>query len=293
MHFARADTYINVYLPRPDGEEPRRYASPPSPVFNSQSTYKFSDQIVRDRPLFLGRKQMSLYEIYYKDNKDGAPEMVADAPDEKNQTENDTETDEKNKESETEKSTTFVGLPSVKKVSISLDYRVRKSARSINARRFNEPLNAYITNRKKVQTIHNFDPSETIERQLTTLEMLSKKREPIFSDSNTKIRTLHRIIKKTQSAPADLIRTPRALGLPPIVIGNGGLAAVNASPPTGKVTYKLAGKAMPVRPSSKPHSIWRQTTDLLPERKTPRLMTADKYISGQTSRIRVGVGIHN
>lgn len=288
MNFARSDTYINVYLPRVDGEDPRDFARPNSPLFESDHVYKFSDEIVKDRKLFLGRKQLSLYEIYYKDNPNGANDIkdkrhVNESVEiEEIEDENDSQQDGRDRCGDT-----HIELPSIKRVSLSLESQILRAKRDSNLKRFNEPLNSYVTNRKRVQNINKFEPTDGTERQTTAFEFLNApRREGTYAEFLTRTKTMQRLLSKAVSAPTD---TRSLRSLPPILLGH-----TNRRPQTTLLHVTQASakepavpRRLPVRPDSKHHKVWRQTNNLVMEKFTPKLITRVRHPTHQ-SRLHVG-----
>lgn len=258
MNLARADTYINVYLPRVDGEDPRKWARPSSPVFHEEEVYKFSDEIVKDRKLFLDKKQMSLYEIYYKDDQDPENHSSGEVTSAEEAGQDATESD--NATERAQRIQRFSKLPRVAKVSISLDQKLRRNHGG-HLHRFNE--HTFI---KSHLTGNHYNPSQSLERQVTSYNFKSANRRKFTPDiKSAKARTEHisRLFKKVQSAPSDPSKF-RTLGLPPIGRSNTALTTLvpDVTPDVNRLT-SATSKTQPLRPSSKPHSIWRQTTNFL------------------------------
>lgn len=263
MNFGRSDTYINVYLPREDGDDPRRYARPSSPVFCSDEIYKFSDEIVKDRKLFLGKKQMSLYEIYYKDSgKEGEDNSMEISSDNEEESEP-FETGKRNMQFYKEKNTDHFEFPRVSKLSISLDNRLRQAQRT-NMSRFNEPVQSF--GKQKLTGNLGYDPNQSLERQVTSYDyMRIANRRNVTSESiknKQKAETISKIFKKAHSATGDY-RHVRSLGLPPISRSNTALTSLFPEINTGYSRAPTASRVRALRPSSKPHKIWQQTNNVL------------------------------
>jgi hypothetical protein len=264
MHFGRSDTYINVYLPREDGDDPRRYARPSSPVHCSGEIYKFSDEIVKDRKLFLGKKQMSLYEIYYKDNKECDDNSIDLSDTSDYEEENDGfDIRKRNVNYSKDKNTDHFEFPRVSKLSISLDNRLRRAQRS-NMSRFNEPMQSY--GKQKQSANNGYDPNQSLERQVTSYDyMRIANRRNVTSESirnRQKTQTISKIFKKAHSATSDY-RHVRSLGLPPISRSNTALTSLLPEINPGRSRAPTASRVRPLRPSSKPHRIWQQTNNVL------------------------------
>lgn len=260
MSFGRSDTYINVYLPREDGVDPRKYAQPSSPVFNSEEVYKFSDEIVKDRKLFLGKKQMSLYEIYYKDGKESGDNSIENDEN----SENIDETDDHDTVHEHRYRKSKIELPRVSKLSISLDNRIRRPKQT-SLTRFNEPVYSYGTHKGYGNAKYN--PNQSLERQVTSynyMQLANRRRvtNDTIRNSRDKMQNISRLFKKAQSAPSE-VRQVRSLGLPPVSRSNTSLTTlfpeITPNPSRAPTT---ASKIRPIRPSSKPHRVWQQTTNV-------------------------------
>lgn len=312
MNFSRSDTYINVYLPREDGGDPRKLVPLNSPMFDKEKIYKFSEQVVKDRKLFLGKKQVSLYELYYKDKKvPSTDEVKASASEEEKIVTSEDEEEIDHGDNSENKEITDTKAP-VKRVSLSLDSKVRKLRQ---LKRFNEPLNPYVTNKKKAMLIKKLDSEESETTDVTRLDRFKGEPQPIFHDSRERQRTfyfnsrerqrtfldnqerqqtihyyrgreetfyntrqkpfldntfkLQAFPKPKKSMSAIETRTFRSLGLPPI--NRTQSAAFNSNKQLTAVS-----KPMPLRPSSKPQKIWRQSTEALLDRRTPKLSNASR-----------------
>ncbi|KAH3872183.1 hypothetical protein DPMN_035398 [Dreissena polymorpha] len=255
MDWTRSDTYINVYLPREDGGDPRRYAQSNSPLFDAECVYKFSDEIVKDRKLFLGKKHMSLYEIYYKDGRDvngkpGTPEMPGDGDTNDEKQEPEGQFVRRVQEKSARHSERTIQLPRVNKISISLEKKLRRLQNN-HASRFNEPVSPW-TSTGRVRGSNE----GTLDRQLTQTEVARVKTNKQLARGLTHTQNISRLFK---SAPASETRQVRILGLPPI---NRASAGGHGSPDMITARLSLAATG-PIRPSSKPNKIWRQSTDLM------------------------------
>lgn len=271
MNYARSDTYINVYLPREDGDDPRTFIQENSPVFSSEEIYKFSDEIVKDRKLFLGKKQTSLYEIYYKDSRDcfDSVENADIAPYKKETKVNRNHEHENKHKHRKNRGPDPFKFPRVSKLSISLDNKLRR-AEGTQVTRFNEPASMYGTHRG----INKYDPNQSIDRQVTAhayMHMTNRRR--ITSDSiktaRVKTHTVSRLFNNAQSAPSEF-RQVRSLGLPPISRSNTTMTDFVPGFTTDASRAPSAGKKVRLlRPTSKPHTIWQQTTNVYMQRYEP------------------------
>ena len=291
--------FINVYLPRMDGTlADMRNVSPPSPVFTLENIYKFSDQVMHDRQLFLNRKAYltrylprrdnSSNEIQKKEKTKSAPVLISDREE---------------RESE---------LPAINVVKLSLDAS-RGPVHSPRDRRFNERLSAYVTRKKKIQSTdddqhkENTKDSDTSENVTSDTKKLNERankllgkpplntdavlRKPrmrkglmffnrnstnldknFFSRSATYLdKTLLPRLNspvKVQSQPTTLtLNTERTMWFPDSII-------------SGAHLKFSAGGRLPTRPSSKPNKIWRQSTDNMSTTSSARgTKTIEKIMS--------------
>lgn len=297
MNYARSDTYINVYLPREDGDDPRTFVEESSPVFSTEEIYKFSDEIVKDRKLFLGKKQTSLYEIYYKDSRD-SDDFVGNAEiaqyNEEVNVNRDHEHENKHKHGRNRVPDPFK-FPRVSKLSISLDNKLRH-AQGSDIARFNEPASMHGRNRG--YGTHKYDPNQSIDRQVTAhayMHMTNRRR--ITSDSiktaRVKTQNVSGLFKKAQSAPSEF-RQVRSLGLPPISRSNTTMTALIPGFTRDAACVPCAAKRVPLmRPASKPHKIWQQTTNVYMQRYEPSTTITPriKQIPLTTSRSRLNATV--
>lgn len=289
MNLARADTYINVYLPREDGSDPRRYAQSNSPVFSGSGVYKFSDQIVKDRKLFIDKKNMSLYDAYYKDCKENRNRACADGnhgnDEDRTLAENDDEViDERDYNRRldsyhgTQRSNEILHFPSVNNVRLSPD-RLLRRARCTPISRFNEPPTA--PGSSKYHRTHTNE-----DNQVTSFE-ISRKGGRLVTKGAARTRALAKLFKKAQSAPTTDLRQVRILGLPPITRTNTSVS----SDISETINAQLAqGRTLPLRPSSKPNKIWRQTSNVYMSEfsSTSDLTPTVKRLHTGSSRLTVG-----
>ena len=323
MKLSRSDTYINVYIPREDGGDPRRLLPLNYPVFDRAKIYKFSEEVKKDRKLFLGKKQLSLYEMYYKSNR-GLRDDTQDNENKENETTKE-ETENSSSEEEDEVEHHYhhgdnlnMSAP-VKKVSLSLDSKLRKSK---TPRRFNETLNKYVTNKTKNMT-SRLDAAQNIERQVSSVDLLKldrqstvydnqsrqntfydnierqrtlvdiRERQPTFHDSRDRQQLYSETRQKTfYDSPYRLSAFPasnksfssteasvgRSMGLPPINLGYHTTRSPVPYSNFHASASKSAPKRIPLRPSSRPQKIWRQTTDIFMDRRTPRISNTSMAI---------------
>ena len=332
MDLSRSDTYINVYIPRADGNDPRKLVPINSPMFGQEKIYKFSEQVKKDRKLFLGKKQLSLYEIYYR-SKEGITDKELIGKDNKEHSvqsdekgESEVETEEGN-EHDKERADDHIdhictadvyhkeNMPhslssSVNKVSLSLDSQTSfmedEVKKPMKLKRFNEPLNSYVSNKKKAIMMKKLDAEDYMDRQETVYDLLNNpihtvsdtfkrpitlnaskqktnqtiygSRERQYSFYNSRQKTFYGSIYRSQplakpnkSFSAVETRTIQGQGLPPIDIGSNKLqsASTGVNVPFSRSVTNLKG--LPVRPSSKPMKIYRQTSDVLLDGWTPKL----------------------
>ncbi|KAL4239928.1 hypothetical protein ACF0H5_000725 [Mactra antiquata] len=285
MNLGRSDTYINVYLPREDGEDPRLYTKPMSPVYDSGEVYKFSDQIVKDRKLFIGRKQMSLYDIYYKNDKEGGENTPgspanAEEPEEVDQ-EFDIEPPPENKEIPIYRPT------KISKVSISL-----RRAEKIKAPRFNEPLTLYNSGKGHTPSIH--DKAGNIDKQTFDIVHNSSRRRRATTgnkgnSSTSRTYTISKLFKKIQSAPSEF----RSLGLPPISRSSTALTAIQPDYSYDKQRAFVGTRGQPLRPSSKPNKIWNKSNSAYDRGYTSTSLIENATRSGHmtSSRTRLSANL--
>lgn len=254
MDLARTDTYINVYLPRVDCTDPRRYTQPSSPVFNGAGIYKFSDQIVKDRKLFIDKKHTSLYDIYYKDSKENGRQIQRQDYFQTEETDNDTECDQDgNIPRRQESHANDVVLPRVNNVRLSLDRQLRRAKRTSKTR-FNESVATQGSNRY-VHTSHNADADTT------SFEINTRRSGRLVTKGAARTRAISKLFKKAQSAPTSDLRQVRILGLPPVSRSNTSVHMSSENSAESKTQTPL-GRSLPLRPSSKPNKIWRQSTNV-------------------------------
>ena len=345
MNLSRSDTYINVYIPRADGNDPRKLVPINSPMFGQDKIYKFSEQVKKDRKLFLGKKQLSLYEIYYRSKEGIVEKEGSEKDDEEQKVHSDQEEEievEKIPEHDNERVDDHIcttdtyakeSMPhvlgsAVNKVSLSLDSKTRyeeDEARKVTKlKRFNEPLNSYVSNKKKATMMKKLDAEDYLDRQETVYELLNDpmqtvsdtikrpvtlnaspkrnqsiygSRERQYSFYNSRQKTFYGTIYRSQpltqpkkSLSAIETRTTHGLGLPPINLGSNKTqsTSLGENVPLARGMSNL--KALPVRPSSKPMKIYRQTSDVLLDGWTPKLGDANRrYLAVQLPQQRTNV----
>lgn len=345
MDLSRSDTYINVYIPRADGNDPRKLVPINSPMFGQDKIYKFSEQVKKDRKLFLGKKQLSLYEIYYRSkegivekeatDKDDEEHKVHSDKEEENETQERHERDNEHENDQICATDTYAkeSLPHVlgsivNKVSLSLDSQTRYKEDEVRKvtklKRFNEPLNSYVSNKKKATMMKRLDAEDYLDRQETvydlindpiqtvsetikrpvTLNASSKRNQTIYGSRerqysfyNSRQKTFYGTIYRSQpltkpkkSFSAIETRTIQGLGLPPISLGSNKTqsTSLGENVPLARSISNL--KALPVRQSSKPMNIYRQTSDVLLDGWTPKLSDANRrYLAVQMPQQRANV----
>lgn len=255
--------YINVFIPRADGTivDPRKF-HPPSPIFTIEQIYKFSDDVKKDRHLFSHRKP------YFHSFYEGSPEQMKDDA------------------SRNSEPTTFgsekENNASVNVVKLSVDASTKAIPR-IRDKRFNERLSAYV--RKKAEktetTDHSVKESKTLAEKTNNILLKSPTHD--LTPRRPKIRrglTFH-------TAPPtrmDTIRLPRLNSSTPTFSKQSTMLTLNTERTMwfpdyviDKTYQKFGFGRHPIRPSSKPNKIWRQSTALL-ERDKMSVMNRAKSV---------------
>ena len=314
MNLSRSDTYINVYIPREDGGDPRKLIPLTSPVFDMTKIYKFSEEVKKDRQLFLGKKQVSLYDLYYKVSKEHTENKTKKM--EKEDVSSSEDEGEEEEEGEEHHHCDTIDTPNaVKKVSLSLESKVKKSRKP---RRFNEPLDSYVAKQKKIM-MNRTDSEQNLGRQISSYDLLkldrqqtvyeNRARQQTFYDNNERQRALFETRERqrtfydnrdrqqsfyssrqntfydssfrSQSFPtpkkslsAMETRIARNLGLPPINLGNQATQSPVLYGNFRAIPSKSMSKPIPIRPSSKPQKIWKRSTEVLLDGRTPRINNA-------------------
>lgn len=244
--------FINVYLPREDGFKHSELVAP-SPIFTVDSIYKFSDQVLNDRHLFLGKK--TLHHTHFDgDDADstGINSGRSSAFDERDS--------------------------SLKTVKLSLDAS-QQGIRYRNNRRFNERLSAYIPNSKKsneVLKVKKQSKSATTPRLVNESNIRSNvtPRASTRGDSGSK-RNNHIPVLRL-GTPRRGLSVEKALssnteGLPPlspqrsVTRQNSYFVKDEALWFPGSALRGIDTKpsTVPLRPSSRQFNIWRQSTEML------------------------------
>ncbi|KAK3612413.1 hypothetical protein CHS0354_032013 [Potamilus streckersoni] len=260
MELARADSYINVYLPRSDGlVNIKRNDPPSSPTFGPSGFYRFSEEIIKDRPLFLGSKTMSLYQMFPCHNSP-------------------TEMDSSERHLSPSGDQESVILPAMKTINLSINSGDKGARRSL--KRFNEPLNTYITNIKRTQQMRSSDVNLSYPR-------LSREKTRIAYDGAFKLQSLRKPLKFPKSQSAVETRQTTSLGFPTLKPPRSELTPRSQSaavfPENKKLTSQQQHRqqqqqksvrftnGMHFRPLSKPQNIWQQSNEMLQHREIPRL----------------------
>lgn len=204
-------SYINIYIPR-DGDhatgQAQRNAPPPSPVLElDDGVYKFSEEVVKDRHMFLGRKpfyhRYSVRQQKYKKNsasKINSENMKEDNDDE------------------------HVSINVVKLAFDDKTLRLNpktKIKHNGNSHRFNERLSAYVTSRKKIQSANSPERERTMimsprsPRLVQTPRSIgsrrSRRNENISTNTDSdaeSIRNLHRVQPPQSPAETPIPQTP-------------------------------------------------------------------------------------
>jgi len=248
-------SHINVYLPR---EQPYKEVPPPSPVFDLDNIYKFSDEVQKDRHLFnFGRK--AFLHLYSKHNS-----MSND------------KNNSKSSEEEKEDDFSEINVVRLRLDSAKSDTTSYRSSRM----RFNERLSAYVTTKKKVQS------NQTSERTLNTPRKVKKHKEDeketfllpkAWDTAQSRTTTATRKVRKGfryRTAKSSTTGSP----LPPLGPHQRSISKrdnLNTERtmwfPDAASPINTQYSRLPTRPSSKPHKIWRQSSDILLGRKTPSI----------------------
>lgn len=239
--------YINVYLPREDGNFIPRHVPPPSPVFDVDTVYKFSDQVHHDRHLFLSTKKG--YFRNYADDEDvdslSNRSSLADS-----------------------------GYQSINVVKLNVDASAKSNNGIRGSRRpLNERLSAYVQKRKQPQK----EPERTLTspsgRSVTSetgstsstpkpkLLGLGLRRSKTISFHNGNFKSGDSIEKLPQLGPSKTF-TRDSTNLRrqnTLLVSGGGF----------KMPKSLT--SLPLRAQSKPVNIYRQSTDIYEKRNAHKL----------------------
>lgn len=282
-------SYINVYLPREeDSNLPDRNVPPPSPVFSVSSIYKFSDDVIKDRHLFLGRK--AFYHRYVKgeERRHGRGGNAAPVPTSPILSDEDRDDD----------------YMAINVVRLALDSSNNDSKESNAKMRFNERLSSYVANQKKIKSAQNHTGMEGSKTPRASSTNNDAEPEPnsfqtvvSLPNPNSPRRTKRELSFKTVSTH---ITTPKLPSLDraktydversyhremSVWFPEMGKERTFWTPETAAwyPTCAFAHGRMPTRPSPKPHKIWRQSTEYLIGRKTPRIhdLTTDRIMFPQ------------
>lgn len=262
-------SFINVYLPRE--EDLNRQVPPPSPVFSMSNIYKFSDDVIKDRHLFLGKK--AFYHRYVKGeqrrhgNGRVTQSSVRESPEPSETEEND--------------------CMNINVVRLALNASSTEEAERKAKQRFNERLSAYVATQKKIKSAQN---QTSLEPPKTSGTLPSK---TDTEQENTSFQTIVPL-----STPTSPRRPRREMSFRTVSCAN--ITTPRLPSLERAKTYTMEGYLkertmwfpetaswgstsapgqgrMPTRPSSKPHNIWRQSTEFLLGRKTPSI----KDITGE------------
>lgn len=271
--FNYGNGFINVFIPRADGTivDPRKF-HPPSPVFTLEHIYKFSEEVKRDRHLFLDRKS------YFHGLYGGSLEQLnEDDPKSGEQLQN-----AKEKESNAPMSV----------VKLSVDASTKAIPR-IRDKRFNERLSAYVKKKAAGERMETADHSvkETKTLAEKTNHLLQKSPIQDLTPRRPKIRrglTFHTALLSRN----DMLRLPRLSSSTPSLSKQNTMLTLNTERtmwfPDDVIdkTYNKFGLGrQPIRPSSKPNGVWRQSTALLQREKFPvtsRAKSVELYSTNRT-----------
>lgn len=256
------DGFINVYLPREDGFDHGNLVAP-SPIFTVDSLYKFSDQVLNDRHLFLGKKTIHHTHFDFDDvDSNGLNSGRSSVLGEKDS--------------------------NVKTIKLSLD----ASQQGVNIRhrrRFNERLSAYVSNNRKYNEtvkIKQYSKSATNPRNVREVRskgMRESVSRGVRESSPRSIKDISNKPRKNLITPVLTLGTPRrgvsfekalksdAIGLPPL---NKTRTMTRQKSCFGKEdTFWFPSSALrgiepkhghaTVRPSSRQFKVWRQSTQML------------------------------
>lgn len=275
--FDYGNGFINVFIPRADGTivDPRKF-HPPSPVFTLEHIYKFSEEVKNDRHLFLERKPY--FQGLYGENLEQMKESVSKKGDKMQ--------NEIEKESNTP----------VSVVKLSVDASTKAIPR-LRDKRFNERLSAYVRKKavsEKIETNdHSNKESKTLAEKTSTL--LQKSPIQDLTPRRPKIRrglTFH----TTLPSKNDMFRLPRLSSSTPSFSKQNTMLTLNTEKTMwfpddviNKTYQKFGYGRQPLRPSSKPSNIWRQSTALLERERLPVTSRAKSVELYRTSRTNVMV----
>lgn len=213
---------LDIYLPRADDREPRYPRAVLDHLFTAKHIYKFSDQILQDRPLFSSRRDIS--RSFFSTNTDSNE-------DNESLTARSSTSDDKEK----------VGRVSATKlITLKLE-SIATYPRTSGPRRFNEPLNSYVANRKRLNLVKNSRRAMLRNDTYVVPYPLQNDREGASNRSSI-----------------------RTLGLPPIQEGHDHRADGTWSRISlvRSQTTIPSYSQMPARLSWKPHAIWKQPADV-------------------------------
>ncbi|KAL3876468.1 hypothetical protein ACJMK2_034311 [Sinanodonta woodiana] len=259
MELARVDSYINVYLPRSDGlVNIKRNDPPSSPTFGQSGFYRFSEEIMKDRPLFLGSKTMSFYQMFSSQNSP-------------------TEMDSSEAYFSPPLDQESVILPAMKTINLSIHSGEKGTRRPL--KRFNEPLNTYITNIKRAQQMRTSDVNLSYPR-------LPREKTKIAYDGAFNHQSIRKPIRSQKSQSAVETRQATSLGFPPLKPSGIGLTPRSQSAAVFPENTKTGQhqhwqqqqhksvrftNAMHFKQFSRPHNIWNQSTEMLQHRQITRI----------------------
>ncbi|XP_062583091.1 uncharacterized protein LOC134244861 [Saccostrea cucullata] len=249
--FDYGNGYINVFIPRADGTivDPRKFP-PPSPVFTLEHIYKFSEDVKRDRHLFLDRKPY--FHGFFGESLEQLRDDVSRGGD---SNQNSIERDNN---------------ANVNVVKLSIDASTKAIPR-IRDKRFNERLSAYVRKNAAVEkaetTDHSVKESKTLAEKANNI--LQKSPTQNLTPRRPKIRrglTFHTVSPTKMST----VQLPRLNASTPSFSKQNTMLTLNTERTMWfpdyviEKTYNKFGLGRPpIRPSSKPSKIWRQSTALL------------------------------
>lgn len=245
--------FINVYLPREDGFDQTDLVAP-SPIFTVDSIYKFSDQVLNDRHLFLGKKTLHHTQFDADDaDSTGMNSGRSSVLDERD--------------------------GNLKTVKLSLD----ASQQGVNyrsRRRFNERLSAYVPNIRKTNEtfkVKKYSKSATTPRSVgdytsrsNITPRASTRGDPGFAKRNYQTPVL-RLGTPRRGTSVEKALNSNTEGLPPL----SPLRTVTRQksyfvkdetlwfPGSALKGIDTKPNTLPLRPSSRQYNVWRQSTEML------------------------------
>lgn len=244
--------FINVYLPREDGINHGDVAAP-SPIFTLDNIYKFSDQVLNDRHLFIGKKTIHHTKFDYDDLdssvlNSGRSSALGD------------------KDS------------NIKTIKLSLD--ASQPGRNIrNRRRFNERLSAYVSNNRKPSDnvkLKEYSKSARTPRSVRDVKVEKPKKNlltPVLKLGKPGRGASFENAVKSDSVELPPLQTSRtSLTRQKSYFGKEDTFWFPSSALRGIEQKPL--KHLPMRPSSRQFNVWRQSTELLLDCQVDRFSPA-------------------